>query len=261
MEGRRRRTAGDPARARAAGSGEPALRRVSSSTPCWPRASARSSRCCWRGDASTARGENVGSTMLLGSVVVENLVSTIAWVAVVVTVGLFLPLSRSVWITTARRRLRLPGDHPRRAASQPRKTHAAVDVDRPAVATGDAGVRAALGRGPRKPPWASRPSSVRGGRPCPASPRGARSWSGIYCALRAFGLDVAGWSGAGPAAGHRHRRPDLPRAARQRRRVPGRGRRPAHPHVSRCRARPRWRSPSDFRPPRSSSASRSVSCS
>ncbi len=48
-----------------------------------------------------ARGEGVRTTTLLGSVVVENLMSTIALVLVVIGVGLFLPLSRGIWITSA----------------------------------------------------------------------------------------------------------------------------------------------------------------
>ena len=143
-----------------------------------------------------ARGENVANTMLLGSVVVENLVSTIAWVGVVVTVGLFLPLSRSVWITT-------------------------LVIGFVCLAI----ILVALLRSPgkRMPPWLSTgPLWVRATRAFARlwgavreshlglrNPRqfaavvlpSIASWgaqlAGIYCALRAFGLDVAGWSGAG----------------------------------------------------------------
>ncbi len=143
-----------------------------------------------------ARGEDVRNTMLLGSVVVENLVSTIAWVGVVVTVGIFLPLSRSVWITTLVigivclviimvALLRSPG---RRMP--------------PWLSTGPLWVRAtrAFAR-----IWGAVRESHLGLR----NPRqfaavvlpSIASWGaqlvGIYCALRAFGLDVAGWSGAG----------------------------------------------------------------
>ncbi len=143
-----------------------------------------------------ARGEQVRNTMLLGSVVVENLVSTIAWVGVVVTVGIFLPLSRSIWITTL-----------------------VIGIVCLAI------ILVALLRSPgrRMPPWLSTgPLWVRATRAFARiwgavreshlglrNPRqfaavvlpGIASWGaqlvGIYCALRAFGLDVAGWSGAG----------------------------------------------------------------
>ena len=143
-----------------------------------------------------ARGETVGNTMLLGSVVVENLVSTIAWVSVVVTVGLFLPLSRSVWITTA-----------------------VIGFGCLAI------ILVALLRSPRSrmPPWLSTgPLWVRATRAFARlwaavreshlglrDPRqvaavaipGVAQWGaqlvGIYCALRAFGLGEVGWSGAG----------------------------------------------------------------
>ena len=144
----------------------------------------------------TARGENVGSTMLLGSVVVENLVSTIAWVAVVVTVGLFLPLSNTVWITTAVigcicltiilvAVLRSPGRHMPPWLSTGPLWHRATR----AFARLWGAVREShLGlRHPRQLAAVTVPSVA--------------SWGaqlvGIYCALRAFGLDVVGWSGAG----------------------------------------------------------------
>lgn len=143
-----------------------------------------------------ARGENVGNTMLLGSVVVENLVSTIAWVAVVVTVGLFLPLSRSVWITTLIvgfgclaivlvALFRSPGKHmPPWMSTGPLWVRATRAFARlwGAVRESHIGLR-----NPRQFAAVALPSIA--------------SWGaqlvGIYCALRAFGLDVAGWSGAG----------------------------------------------------------------
>jgi hypothetical protein len=143
-----------------------------------------------------ARGETVGNTMLMGSVVVENLVGTIAWVGVVVTVGVFLPLSRSIWITTA-----------------------VIGFVCLAV------ILVALLRSPgrRMPPWLSTgPLWVRASRAFARlwgavreshlglrNPRqftavvvpSIASWGaqlvGIWCALQAFGLEVAGWSGAG----------------------------------------------------------------
>ncbi len=143
-----------------------------------------------------ARGETVGNTMLLGSVVAENLVSTVAFVTVVVGIGMFLPLSRTVWITTA-----------------------VIGIVCMTI------ILVALLRSPgrRMPPWMSTgPLWVRASRAFARlwgavreSHLGLRhprqfaavlvpsiaSWAaqlvGIYCALRAFGLDVVGWSGAG----------------------------------------------------------------
>ena len=144
----------------------------------------------------TARGENVGSTMLLGSVVVENLVSTIAWVGVVITVGLFLPLSRSVWVTTLIvgfvclaivlvALFRSPGRHmPPWMSTGPLWVRATRAFARlwGAVRESHLGLR-----DPRQFAAVVLPSIA--------------SWGaqlvGIYCALRGFGLDVAGWSGAG----------------------------------------------------------------
>jgi len=47
------------------------------------------------------RGEDLSTTVLLGTVVVENIVTTIAWVALVILIGLFLPLPSYAWIITA----------------------------------------------------------------------------------------------------------------------------------------------------------------
>src|SRR5207249_10384944 len=44
-----------------------------------------------------ARGEDVPTTTLLGSVLAENLVSTVTWVVIVIAIGLFLPLPRYAW--------------------------------------------------------------------------------------------------------------------------------------------------------------------
>ncbi|MEO2057526.1 MAG: lysylphosphatidylglycerol synthase transmembrane domain-containing protein, partial [Thermoleophilia bacterium] len=47
------------------------------------------------------RGEDLSTTVLLGTVVVENIITTIAWVALVILIGLFLPLPSYAWIITA----------------------------------------------------------------------------------------------------------------------------------------------------------------
>jgi len=143
-----------------------------------------------------ARGETVGNTMLLGSVVVENLVSTIAWVGVVATVGLFLPLSRSVWIATLVigcvclavllvALLRSPGRHmPPWLSTGPLWVRATRAFARlwGAVRESHLGLR-----DPRQLAAVAIPSVASWGA----------QLAGIYCALQAFGLDVVGWSGAG----------------------------------------------------------------
>lgn len=42
----------------------------------------------------------VQATSLLGSVVAENLISTLTWVALVIGIGVFLPLPRYAWVTS-----------------------------------------------------------------------------------------------------------------------------------------------------------------
>lgn len=143
-----------------------------------------------------ARGERIGNTLLLGSVVVENLVSTVAWVLVVALVGLFLPLSRSIWITTLVTGVvclgiilvalfRSPGKRmPPWLSTGPLWTRATRAFARLWGAVRDCHLGL---RNPRQAAAVFIPSVL--------------SWGaqlvGIYCALRAFGLDVAGWSGAG----------------------------------------------------------------
>lgn len=142
-----------------------------------------------------ARGETVGNTILLGSVVVENLVSTIAWVAVVIGVGLFMPLSRTVWITTLVigcvclalilvALLRSPGKHtPPWLSTGSLWNRASRAFARlwGAVRESHVGLRAprqfAAVMGPSLASWAAQ-------------------LVGIYCALRAFDLEVVGWRGA-----------------------------------------------------------------
>ena len=46
------------------------------------------------------RGERPPTTTLLGTVVAENLVSTITWVALVVSIGIFLPLPSYAWFAS-----------------------------------------------------------------------------------------------------------------------------------------------------------------
>lgn len=143
-----------------------------------------------------ANGNDVRSTMLLGSVVVENIVSTAALVLMVIAVGLFMPLSRTIWIITA--------------------VLGAVSISILLVA---------ILRQPRRhmPPWLSTGtiwaratralqrflSAVHESHASlrhplrlvlvavPSFLSWAAQLAGIFFALRAFGIDGVGWGGAG----------------------------------------------------------------
>ena len=47
-----------------------------------------------------ARGQRVSATSLIGTIVAENLISTIVWVVLVVLIGLFLPLPFYAWVVS-----------------------------------------------------------------------------------------------------------------------------------------------------------------
>lgn len=143
-----------------------------------------------------AQGNSVRSTMLLGSVVVENIVSTAALVLMVIAVGVFMPLSRTIWIATA--------------------VLGVVSISILLIA---------IFRQPRRhmPPWLSTgPLWARATRALhrllsavheshaslrhpmrmaivgiPAILQWVAQLAGIYFALRAFGIDHVGWGGAG----------------------------------------------------------------
>jgi uncharacterized membrane protein YbhN (UPF0104 family) len=142
------------------------------------------------------RGERPPTTTLLGTVVAENLVSTIAWVGLVIAIGIFLPLPSYAWFASVTlgagclaivvvALLSSPGSH------MP-----------PWLRTGPLWARAtrALSR-----LWGAVRESHLGLR----DPRqmslvvGASllswicQWAGIYFTLVAFGLDDVGWGGAG----------------------------------------------------------------
>ncbi|MGB1527086.1 MAG: lysylphosphatidylglycerol synthase transmembrane domain-containing protein [Miltoncostaeaceae bacterium] len=142
------------------------------------------------------RGEDLSTTVLLGSVVVENIVTTIAWVALVIIIGLFLPLPSYAWIITA-----------------------VLGVICLVV------VAVALLQSPNRqvPPWLSTGSiwrrvtrafqrlwgavheshaSLRDPRQVsrvaiPSLGTWIAQWAGIYATLGAFGLGYVGWGGAG----------------------------------------------------------------
>jgi phosphatidylinositol alpha-mannosyltransferase len=142
------------------------------------------------------RGERPPNTTLLGTVVAENLVSTITWVLLVVAIGLFLPLPSYAWF-------------------------AAVGLGGACLAI----VVVALlsSPGSQLPPWLNTgPLWARATRALSRlwgavreSHRGLREprqmsavvgaslgtwlaqWAGIYFTLLAFGLERVGWGGAG----------------------------------------------------------------
>lgn len=142
------------------------------------------------------RHQNVGTTVLLGTVVVENLVSTVAWVAFVFAIGIFLPLPRYAWISAIIlgagalsiiivALLRKPG---RQLPPWLNTGSMWARVTR-AMARFWAAVQAshvAL-RNPRRTALVAIPSLF----------TWLAQWVGIYCTLVAFGLEEVGWGGAG----------------------------------------------------------------
>lgn len=144
----------------------------------------------------STRGEDISATALLGTIVAENLISTLMWVLLVVGIGIFLPLPLYAWI-----------------ASLVIGAIAAVIV----------AFAMATATGHELLPWqtsgslfakASRAISrlwgaVRESHIVLRSPRQFSfvaggclltwfaQWAGIYFTLEAFGLGSVGWGGAG----------------------------------------------------------------
>lgn len=142
------------------------------------------------------RGDRPPTTTLLGTVVAENLVSTITWVVLVVTIGIFLPLPSYAWFASI-----------------------ALGIGCLAVVV----VALFSGPGRQLPPWlntgplwaratralarlwgAVRESHLGLRRPRQMSLVVGASlatwlaqWTGIYFTLMAFGLERVGWGGAG----------------------------------------------------------------
>lgn len=142
------------------------------------------------------RGDRPPTTTLLGTVVAENLISTITWVALVVAIGIFLPLPPYAWYASIALGL------------------ACLSVVAVALLSGP---------GRQLPPWlntgplwarATRAlarlwGAVRESHSGLRRPRhmslvvGASlaswlaQWAGIYFTLMAFGLERVGWGGAG----------------------------------------------------------------
>ena len=142
------------------------------------------------------RGEDVRTTVLLGTVVAENLVATIAWVAFVFGIGMFLPLPFYAWLTAAVlgagalavllvALLSSPG------RQLPPWLHTGplwARARQAAVRFWGAVRESHLGlRDPRQMALVAGPSLL----------SWIAQWAGIYCTLLAFGLDRVGWGGAG----------------------------------------------------------------
>lgn len=142
------------------------------------------------------RGEDIRTTTLLGTIVVENLVSTLALVLVVIIVGLFLPLSRAIWISSAALGITCLTVVLVALLRRPSRR-------RPAwMSTGRIWARASSGIHQF---WSAIRDSHVGLRDplqmtiIMAASIGAwlAQMAGIWFALRAFGLDQVGWEGAG----------------------------------------------------------------
>lgn len=143
-----------------------------------------------------AAGTPVAATTLLGTVVAENLVSTIAWVLLVICIGLFLPLPAYAWIAS----LALG------AVSVILVSFALFTATgrRPPPWLASGSLRARVARGMARVWGAVREShmGLRDPRQMSVVAGGSllswiAQWGGIYATLDAFGLERVGWGGAG----------------------------------------------------------------
>ncbi len=142
------------------------------------------------------RGDRLPTTTLLGTVVAENLVSTITWVGLVVVIGAFLPLPSYAWFASIALGVGCLAVVAVAMLSSPDRQVP------PWLRTGPLWARAtrALSRlwgavreshlGLRHP----RQMSVVAGA---SLATWLAQWVGIYFTLMAFGLDRVGWAGAG----------------------------------------------------------------
>jgi uncharacterized membrane protein YbhN (UPF0104 family) len=142
------------------------------------------------------RGERPPTTTLLGTVVAENLVSTITWVALVVGIGLFLPLPSYAWVASISLGVGCLAivvvallSSPGRQVSPWLRTGPLWARATRALARLWGAVREShLGlRDPRQMSLVSGASLL-----CWVA-----QWAGIYFTLMAFGLEQVGWGGAG----------------------------------------------------------------
>jgi uncharacterized membrane protein YbhN (UPF0104 family) len=142
------------------------------------------------------RGHDVRTTVLLGTVVAENLVSTISWVGFVFAIGIFLPLPSYAWISaTVLGAVALAVLIVALLSSPGRQLPPWLDtgplwarVTRALSRLWGAVRESHLGlRDPRRMSIVALPSVF----------TWLAQWAGIYCCLLAFGLDRVGWGGAG----------------------------------------------------------------
>ena len=141
-------------------------------------------------------GVEVSATSLLGSVVAENLVSTIAWVGLVIGIGIFLPLPFYAWAASL-----VLGAVCLLVVTLAMATATGHQLP-PWLATGS--VAARIGRAASRLWSAVRESHVGLRRPRQLAVVGGASlatwlaqWAGIFFTLHAFGLERVGWGGAG----------------------------------------------------------------
>jgi uncharacterized protein (TIRG00374 family) len=144
------------------------------------------------------RGQRPYTTSLMGTVVAENLISTITWVALVFAIGFFLPLPSYAWVASTALGV------------------GCLAIVLVAFLAGKAGHRQLppwLNTGPLWTRFTRALARLWGGvRESHAGLRDPRQlglvigaslatwlaqWVGIYCTLIAFGLDRVGWGGAG----------------------------------------------------------------
>jgi uncharacterized membrane protein YbhN (UPF0104 family) len=142
------------------------------------------------------RGQEVRTTVLLGTVVAENLVSIIAWVTFVFSIGVFLPLPRYAWISAtvlggvalAILVVALLSSPGRQVPPWLNTGPLWARVTRAMSRLWGAVRESHLGlRDPRRMALVAVPSML----------TWLAQWAGIYCCLYAFGLEKVGWGGAG----------------------------------------------------------------
>ena len=143
-----------------------------------------------------AQGVRLQTTTLLGSVLAETLVSTITWVALVIGIGLFLPLPSYAWITAIVLGAACLSVVVVALLSSPGRQVP------PWLRTGPLWARATrafarLWAAVRESHLGLRHPRRMGGVVAASLATWLAQWAGIYCTLYAFGLQRVGWGGAG----------------------------------------------------------------
>jgi hypothetical protein len=142
------------------------------------------------------RSETLPTTTLLGTVVAENLVSTLTWVALVMAIGVFLPLPSYAWVATvvlgacclAVLTVALLSSPDRQVPPWLNTGPLWARAQRAIVRLWGAVRESHLGlRAPRRMGLVVAASLA----------TWLAQWVGIHATLRAFGLDEVGWGGAG----------------------------------------------------------------